>query len=142
MFFLKKLPTRDMVESYTKTISKDEKDPDIILSRLNGLREASLLIRKLDDFFAGHGLSQLRYLIMIVIDREPERSSLSHKEIGERIDVSKPVITRTLNSMIEDGYLQSKRDKNDGRARYYSLSDQGKLKLHDLLPAYFALIKE
>ena len=142
MFFLKKLPTRDMVESYTKTISKDEKDPDIILSRLNGLREASLLIRKLDDFFAGHGLSQLRYLIMIAIDREPERSSLSHKEIGERIDVSKPVITRTLNSMIEDGYLQSKRDKNDGRARYYSLSDQGKLKLHDLLPAYFALIKE
>lgn len=52
------------------------------------MRRASLLIRRLDHYLARHGLSQLRFLFLIVLDHEPERDTLTVGEITICLDIA------------------------------------------------------
>ncbi|WP_027258336.1 MarR family winged helix-turn-helix transcriptional regulator [Leisingera aquimarina] len=137
MFFLKDLPSQQMVGTYAQAYGAD---PDHITSALLMMRRASLLIRSLDAFFAVHGLSQLRFLVLIVIDREPERASLTPNEIAQRIDVSKPVMTRTLQSLQKDGLITLSASPSDGRSKEAALTADGLQRLQDTLPGYFKLL--
>ncbi|WP_291733065.1 MarR family transcriptional regulator [Leisingera sp. F5] len=139
MFFLKELPSQQMVGTYAKDYGAD---PAHISSALVMMRRASLLIRSLDAYFAAHGLSQLRFLVLIVIDREPDRTSLTPNEIAQRIDVSKPVMTRTLQSLHKDGLITVSDNPSDGRSKDAALTPEGRQRLQDTLPGYFSLLSE
>ncbi|UWQ27505.1 MULTISPECIES: MarR family winged helix-turn-helix transcriptional regulator [unclassified Leisingera] len=139
MFFLKDMPSQQMVGTYAKAYGAD---PDHITSALMMMRRASLLIRSLDAYFALHGLSQLRFLVLIVIDREPDRTSLTPNEIAQRIDVSKPVMTRTLQSLQKDGLITLSNNPSDGRSKEAALTPDGHQRLQDTLPGYFKLLSE
>lgn len=138
MFFLKELPTRRMLEGYARRYPS--MNPAAVEEALTMLRRASLLLRELEAYFAGHGLSQVRFIILIVIDREPERNGLTVTEIAERLDVSKPVMTRCLQSLIEAKLIRLDGDPNDGRVRIARLTEAGAAKLEALLPGYFTLV--
>ncbi|WP_394391244.1 MarR family winged helix-turn-helix transcriptional regulator [Shewanella woodyi] len=135
MFFLKELPTEIMLNKYTSDLTNDEKNS--IIEALRIMRQASLLIRSIETYFSAHDLSQLRFLILIVIDREPNRSSLYPHEIASRLDVSRPVLTRTLKSLIEDGLLTSSNDETDKRAKKITLTKKGITCLSKVIPGYF-----
>lgn len=135
MFFLKELPTKAMLDKYTSDLSSIEKDS--IAEALSIMRKASLLVRNIETYFSANDLSQLRFLILIVIDREPNRTSLYAHEIASRLDVSRPVLTRTLKKLIEDGLLTSTHDEIDKRAKKIALTDKGKSCLSAVLPGYF-----
>lgn len=104
------------------------------------MRQASSLVRKIEAYFSCHDTSQLRFLILIVIDREPERKSLLVNEISERIDVSRPVITRTLQRLTDDKLIVMKADNSDGRAKQVSLTAKGEKFLEEILPGYYTVI--
>ena len=87
MFFLKELPTQTMIDKYAAQFA--EMDREKFSDALHMLRRASLLIRKLEAYFSKHGLSQTRFLILMVLDREPETDSLTISDIVDRLDVSK-----------------------------------------------------
>ncbi len=138
MFFLKELPTRQMLQGY------EARYPDMnagtVDDALRLLRRASLLMRELEAFFASHGMSQTRFLVMIVIDREPEQDGLLPSEVAARLDVSRPVATDTIKALVQAGLLTSVRASDDGRARRVSLTARGREALAGLLPGYFELI--
>ena len=136
MFFLKDLPSQNMIARYTGLGG----DVARISAALTEMRRASEMIRKLERYFAGHGLSQLKFHVMIVIDREPEHDSLRQSDIAERIDVSKPVLHRTIGALVDAGLLCSAPDPTDGRAALLSLSESGSAKLAEILPGYFQTI--
>jgi DNA-binding MarR family transcriptional regulator len=138
MFFLKELPSRGMIEAYTSRY--DGVDSETVADALHMMRRASLLIRRLEAYFAEHQLSQLRFLVLIVIDREPERTSLSPNEIAERLDVSRPVMTRTLKSLVDDALIETSGSDRDRRSKDVRLTDAGRKRLLRALPGYFALI--
>ncbi|MCO1334543.1 MarR family transcriptional regulator [Microbulbifer sp. OS29] len=138
MFFLKELPSQQMVEGYAKRFSV--KDPTAVQGALTMMRDTSLLLRELEGYFSKHGTSQLRFLVMIVIDREPQRDSLLASEIAERIDVSRPVMTRTLKSMVEDELIAMETNSSDGRAKCVALTKSGENFLQEILPGYFKAI--
>ncbi|WP_444908482.1 MarR family winged helix-turn-helix transcriptional regulator [Microbulbifer sp. TRSA005] len=140
MFFLKDLPSQQMIEGYAKRFTV--KDPTAVQGALTMMRDASLLLRELESYFTEHGTSQLRFLVMIVIDREPQRDSLLASEIAERIDVSRPVMTRTLKSMVEDELIAMEADSSDGRAKCITLTKNGKKFLQKILPGYFKAISK
>lgn len=140
MFFLKELPTQAMVEQYTK--NNGELNSTTILDALTIMRRASLLVREIESYFTKFELSQLKFLIMIVIDREPNASSLSPNEIATRLDVSKPVLTRALKTLIECELLSSTEDDIDKRVKKISLTKTGHELLQQILPGYFSLITE
>lgn len=138
MFFLKELPSRQILEGYRERFP--EMDLGSLEEALALLRRASLLIRELDAYFAQHDLSQLRFLILVVIDREPDRDSLTASEIIDRLDVSKPVMARTLRSLSSAGFIVIERDDEDHRAKRVMLTSSGQEKINTVLPGYYRLI--
>lgn len=138
MFFLKDLPSRHMVEGYAARF--DNVDTDNVLGALELMRQASLLIRELEGYFAEHDLSQLRFLTLILIDREPDRTSLTASEFAERLDVSRPVVTRTLKTLEPSGLITIASNGLDGRSKQVSLTAAGRAKLQAVLPGYFAIL--
>ena len=127
-----------MVDGYADRF--DEVDPRKVLEALQTMRTASRLIRELEAYFARHDLSQLRFLTLIVIDREPDRNSLAVSDIADRLDVSRPVVTRTLQTLEKAGLIQISQSESDARSRNVSLSDSGKSMLERVLPGYFEIL--
>ncbi len=138
MFFLKVLPTTKMVEGYSDRYSGV--DAEKVMEALGLMRRASLLIRELEAYFAGHDLSQLRFLVLVIIDREPERASLTAGEIADRLDVSKPVVTRTMRALEEAALIDVSSSSRDARSREVALTRAGQEKLEACLPGYFAIL--
>ncbi|MFZ6744500.1 MarR family winged helix-turn-helix transcriptional regulator [Undibacterium sp. JH2W] len=139
MFFLKELPTRQMLETYQQRFPAMK--IDTVEAALHMLRQASLLMRELDAYFASHDLSQLRFLILIVLDREVERKGLMPSEVAARLDVSRPVMTRTLQTLATDGLLEFMDGDTDARVKLLRLTAQGKASLYKVLPCYYAQIE-
>jgi len=140
MFFLKELPTKQMIQGYAK--QHPMKSVDSVENALLMMRQASLLVRQLEAYFSNYDTSQLRFLILIVIDREPERDSLLVSEISERIDVSRPVMTRTVQNLVNEKLVIMETDSSDGRAKQVSLTGKGRKFLETILPGYFGVIGE
>ena len=138
MFFLKKLPSQQMVEGYASRYAT--LDSEACIFALSTMRRASLMVRRLEAYFAEHDLSQLRFLILIVIDREPKRQSLTITEIIDRLDVSKPVMTRTLARLKSDNLIAIDGGLDDGRSKSVRLTQTGRSKLEAVLPEYFSLL--
>ena len=140
MFFLKELPTRQMLDSYQKRFPAMKIDR--VESALMLLRQASLLIRILDAYFAKHNLSQLRFLILVVLDREIDRDGLMASEIAARLDVSRPVMARTLKTLSDDELLYFNEHDADGRAKLVRLTSKGRWTLNEALPGYYREIEQ
>ncbi|MFT2089938.1 MarR family winged helix-turn-helix transcriptional regulator [Paraglaciecola sp. 2405UD69-4] len=140
MFFLKELPTHAMVKRYSNEFSPNKSHE--ISKKLQGLREYSLLIRALDDYFSSYELSQLRFLILMVIDRELQRDWLYASEITERLDVSKPVLSRAIKNLLTEQLLNKEKDTQDARASKLSITTQGKALLTEILPGYFKILTD
>ncbi len=138
MFFLKELPTRQIIQGYADRYPIG--NVDTVEKALLMMRQASLLVRQIETYFSSHGISQLRFLILVVIDREVERDSLLVSEISDRIDVSRPVMTRTLKNLTSAGLIEIKADQTDGRAKQVFLTAKGRILLEDILPGYYAVI--
>ena len=140
MFFLKELPTRQMLRGYAARYP--EMDADVVDQALRLMRHASLHMRELEAYFAERGTSQTRFLTLIVIDREPNQDGLLPSEIARRLDVSRPVVTATIKALVRDGLLGAVRSTEDGRAKRVSLTANGRVVLAGLLPGYFVLIAD
>lgn len=138
MFFLRELPTRMMIDGYVSATGVG--DVDAVAHALSMMREASQLERLLDTYFNSHNLSQLKFHILIVIDREPQTDSLRQSEINQRLDVSKPVLHRTVTSLLKDDLLARRDDPEDSRAHRLALTDKSKTALAAILPGYFGTI--
>jgi len=117
-------------------------DIDAVEAALVLLRQASVLMRTLDAHFARFETSQLRFLILIVLEREPRKDALTMAEVADRLDVSRPVLTRTIKSLAEAGMLRSKSHHQDGRAKQLTITKQGSRFLAELLPGYYQIIEE
>ncbi len=140
MFFLKELPTDSMVKEYVSKTGVG--NSETITGALSMMRKASQLIRLVDAYFSSHNLSQLKFLILVVIDREPDIESLRQSEINRRLDVSKPVLNRSVSSLLETGLLKRIEDKEDFRAYKLALTEKGKSTLKKIMPEYFKIISE
>lgn len=138
MFFLKDLPSQRMVEGYANRF--DGVEPAKVLEALAHMRGASILIRELENYFTRHDLSQLRFLTLILIDREPKRSSLAASQIADKLDVSRPVVTRTLQNLEQAGLISVVKNETDARSKEISLTKLGQGKLDKVLPGYFAIL--
>ena len=127
-----------MVEKYSGIYCPDHSAD--VTNQLIMMREASILVRKLDSYFTNHDMSQLKFLILMVIDRELDRDWLYAVEISERLDVSKPVLSRAIKTLTDNGLLLTSKDSKDKRATVLTLTDMGKNKLERLLPDYFKIL--
>jgi DNA-binding MarR family transcriptional regulator len=133
------LPTREILDRYASRFPNMQ--TDVVDEALHMLRHASVLMRKLEAYFAGHGLSQTRFLVLIVLEREPSRGSLLVSEIADRLDVSRPVVTQTLRALQTARLVRVTGSKEDARSKSVTLTNAGREKLTRLLPGYYDVIQ-
>ncbi|WP_299705531.1 MarR family transcriptional regulator [uncultured Tateyamaria sp.] len=139
MFFLKELPSTEMIAGVTADVPNV--DAAHVLTALERLRQASILLRDIEAFLRTHTLSQTQFLSLMMIVREPDRDSLSAAEIAERLDVSKPVLSKAIGSLMDKGLLApATMQPADQRQKQLSLTEKGHRVFAGVLPGYFALL--
>lgn len=135
---MKDLPTKEMLASYKKEFP--EMRPEAVEAALIFMRQASLLLRDLEKYFAQHGLSQTRFLILILLDREANQEGLMAMDLVAKMDVSKTVISKTVHALEKEGLIKSEEHKQDARSKWLTLTTKGKKLLYDVLPGYYRII--
>ena len=68
--------------------------------------------------------SYIRYLER-VIELQETHEKVKVSDLSSALNLPRPGVTRTVNSMVEKGYLNKMSSKEDGRVTYIEISDKG-----------------
>ena len=68
--------------------------------------------------------SYIRYLER-VIELQETHEKIKVSDLSSALNLPRPGVTRTVNSMVEKGYLNKMSSKEDGRVTYIEISDKG-----------------
>jgi DNA-binding MarR family transcriptional regulator len=113
------------------------------------LRVAKRSLSLFGDQFTAHGLSPVRYAVLMELyygelrtdtaQHDAQSAGLLPSQLAERIGVTRPTITGLIDGMLREGLLLRLRaDAEDGRRRGVRLSARGRQLLDELLPPLFA----
>jgi DNA-binding MarR family transcriptional regulator len=100
---------------------------------------ASHLIRDLEAHFAQHGLSQARFLVLIVLERTADKR-LMPAELARQLGISKKNTARALAFMEQDRLVRRTSHLTDGRASLVSLTAAGSALLAKAMPGYYRIL--
>jgi DNA-binding MarR family transcriptional regulator len=139
MFFLEELPDTGMLRGFAERFPEMEIDATAACLRL--LRVASRLIRNLEAQFSRHGLSQARFLVLVVLERTAEKR-LMPVEIAKQMGISKKNTARLLNFMEDDKLIHRTSHDTDGRASIVTITPKGRSLLAKALPGYYRVLNE
>lgn len=138
MFLLEELPDYKTMRRFASDYPEMEVSTTAACLRI--LKVASVMLRELERHFARHGLSQARFLALIVLEREPEKQQMP-VEIARKMGISKKNTTRLLALMEQDGLITIKAHATDKRASIVMATRKGKKLLADVIPGYSLLFK-
>jgi|HubBroStandDraft_4_1064222.scaffolds.fasta_scaffold143947_2 DNA-binding MarR family transcriptional regulator len=136
MFFLKKLPTESVLREFAHRYP--EMRVSNVLACLHLLRVASELLRKLEEHFRESHLSLARFLALIVLEREDARQ-LKCIEMTEALGISKPNMTRLLESLEVDALIERRQSKEDKRSSLIAITRKGSKMVAAALPGYYRI---
>lgn len=140
MFFLKELPSEKILERYASRFP--EMDIDKTREALHMMRNASLLIRDLENYFRGYNFSMTRFLILIVLDREQEAETFTISDLVSRLDISKPVITTTAKRLSQDKMIRFDKNDSDARFKKIQITKKGRDFILTIMPGYYKIINK
>lgn len=140
MFFLKELPREKILERYASRFP--EMDIDKTREALHMMRNASLLIRDLENYFRGYNFSMTRFLILIVLDREQEAETFTISDLVSRLDISKPVITTTAKRLSQDKMIRFDKNDSDARFKKIQITKKGRDFILTIMPGYYKIINK
>ncbi len=139
MLLLKKLPKFETMRQCAQRYP--ELDLSATQTSLVLLRVASDLIAAMDEELAGHGISQGRFTILMLLENCPEEKctdhSLSPSDLADMCGVSRASISGLLDGLEKSGMVQRGADARDGRGRPVRITAKGKRFLDKMLPTHF-----
>lgn len=139
MFLLAELPNQKMMTEFSRNYS----DMDVATTSacLRILKVGSVLLQKLEKHFLEHGLSQARFLALIVIERESSKQ-LMPVEISRKMGISKKNTKRLIDFMAEDGLVSLSDHETDLRASIVKITSKGKKVLATAMPGYYKILNK
>jgi DNA-binding MarR family transcriptional regulator len=137
MFFLEELPSTQILKGFADRFPEMEVDSTNACLKI--LWFASHLTRDLETHFAQHGLSQARFLVLIILERI-ESKRLMPVEIARQLGISKKNTARVLAFMEEDGLTTRASHESDGRASVVSITPKGSSTLTKAMPGYYRVL--
>lgn len=139
MFLLRDIPTSDTILRHSKRYSTV--DPEALESCLALLVVARDVINALDQHLARHGLSQGRFNVLILLNRNPEMS-LCPADLAERSGVTRATMTGLLDGLEKDALIERLQDREDRRRLGILLTEKGRAFIDGLLPEHFYRIAQ
>ena len=137
MFLLRDIPTSSTFEQFSERYPQP--DPAATEAFLRFMRIGSDYLDFLDQFLRGHGLLHGRWITLILLMREPDRSA-PPSVLAEKQGVSRPTMTGLLEGLERDGLISRANDPHDGRQSLIRLTRQGTEKLDAVMPGYYAAV--
>ncbi len=137
MFFLEELPSTQVLKGFANRFPEMEINSTTACLKL--LWFASHLTRELELHFAQHGLSQARFLVLIILERT-ESKRLMPVEIARQLGISKKNTARVLSFMEEDGLATRTSHESDGRASIVGITSKGSKTLAQAMPGYYRVL--
>jgi len=134
MFFLKDLPTdrnlRDFAERYPNM------NPSALKTCAELMRTGSDLMAAFETILGRSGLSQGRFLALIVMNRAPDEA-VTPSTLAQKLGVTRATISGLLDGLQKEGLIERRAHPNDRRKVGVILTGGGRRILDSILPEYY-----
>lgn len=137
MFYLLDQPTEDEFENLARRYR--DMAPSSVKAMVTLLKTGSDVLTGFEKMLKSYGLSQGRFLILVVMNRNPDQST-TPSILAEKIGVTRATMTGLVDSLVKDGYVKRYAHASDRRRQNLRLTAPGKALLEKMLPDYWSRI--
>lgn len=137
MFYLLDQPTEDEFENLSSRYKQME--PSSVKAAVTLLKTGSDVLTGFEKMLKRYGLSQGRFLILIVMNRQPDRVT-TPSILAEKIGVTRATMTGLIEGLVKDGFILRNTHHKDRRRLNLKLTGKGRDLLEGLLPDYWSRI--
>jgi len=137
MFYLKDLPTDTSLNEFSRRYPN--MNPSAIKTCAALLRTGSELLTAFETILGNHGLSQGRFLTLIVMNRNPDEAG-SPSSLAEKVGVKRATMTGLLDRLERDDLIERLAHHRDRRKIGVHLTSKGRQVLAEMLPDYYRSI--
>jgi len=137
MFFLNDTPDIETFQNLEERY--DAFDIGSVQSTVTLLRVGSRLLTAFESLLGRYGLSQGRFLVLIVLNRVPDQG-MSASELSDKVGVTRPTMTGLLDNLEKNQLVWRYPDKMDRRKITLQLTPRAKNLLEKILPDYWSRI--
>ena len=139
MFYLKDLPTDKTLTEFARRYP--DLDPSALKTCVVLLRTGSDLLTAFETILGKHGLSQGRFLTLIVLNRTPDRA-INPSTLAQKVGVKRATMTGLLDGLEKNGMVKRLAHQKDRRKISIQLTVVGKDALDKMLPDYYSRITQ
>ena len=137
MFYLLDQPTKEEFQNLARRYEK--MDPSSVQAAVTLLKTGSDVLTGFEKMLKVYGLSQGRFLILVVMNRQPKNVTTPSILAG-KIGVTRATMTGLIDGLVKDGFIARLSHDGDRRRQNLKLTDDGRNLLEDLLPDYWSRI--
>ena len=137
MFYLKDLPTDRTLKDFAKRYP--DLDPSALKTCVVLLRTGSDLLTTFETILGKHGLSQGRFLTLIVLNRTPGKA-INPSTLAEKVGVKRATMTGLLDGLEGKEFIERVAHPEDRRKLGIRLTKKGQQLLGEMLPDYYSHI--
>ena len=134
MFYLKDLPTDRNLSEFAARYSNI--NPSALKTCAALLRTGSDLLTAFEKILGNYGLSQGRFLTLIVMNRTPDEA-VSPSSLADKLGVTRATMTGLLDGLDKNKLVERLAHPDDRRKIGVRLTAHGKQILADMLPEYY-----
>ncbi len=102
----------------------------------------SLLYRKMEDYFKDYALTPVKFNTLLLLKHLGSTEGLSQNEICHHLIVSPSNITRLIDRLIDDGYVERNSSLEDRRVKLIKITKSGSDILEKLFHGYGEMIQQ
>lgn len=137
MFFMKGLPTDIPMQEFALRYSN--MNPSAIKTCAELMRTGSGLLAAFETVLGKYGLSQGRFLVLIVMNRTPHEK-VNPSVLAETLGVQRATVTGLLNRLDKDNFIERLAETRDRRRIGVRLRPEGRQVLEKILPEYYRIM--
>ena len=137
MFYLKDLPTVKSLGEFA--VDYPNMNPSALKTFAELLRTGSDLLTAFENILRKSGLSQGRFLTLIVMNRAPHETH-NPSSLAENVGVKRATMTGLLDGLEKNNFVERLAISEDRRKIGVRLTADGQQVLADILPPYYRCI--
>lgn len=134
MFFLRDLPTDRNLREFTTRYPN--MNPSALKTCTELMRTGSDMLASFERILNQIGLSQGRFLTLIVMNRTPSEA-INPSTLADKLGVTRATMTGLLNGLRKQGLIERQIHPEDRRKVGVLLTDSGHRILDKILPDYY-----
>ena len=134
MLYLRDIPKYDAIRARVKRYP--DVDPVAVEAFLILLRVASDALSAMETYLSRHGISQGRFMVLAVLNRDPELA-ICPSDLAEKCGVTRATMTGLLDGLQRDKLIKRTDHEVDRRRTHIKLTPEGILFLDSIMPDYY-----